>query len=648
MKIEITQNTPDSKEEANSSAMRVSALGGLTAAEAAEAETKAKAEAAKASKETAAKKQAVRQAVADQKAANAADEKAAEVKAEKPAEAKAAEAKGEKPAETKADEAKAEKPAAKKTVKPAAAKKTAAKPAAKKPAAKKAAAKKAEKKKPTALIIMDGFGHRDSKDGNAILAAKTPNLDRIFKENPMTYIGASGLDVGLPDGQMGNSEVGHTNIGAGRIVYQELTRITKSIRDGDFFSNPALMGAIDQCKWFHSTLHIFGLLSDGGVHSHIDHMFALLELARRNGLRKVCFHCFMDGRDTPPQSGIEYIDRLQHKIDTLELGCIATIEGRYYAMDRDNRWDRVEKAYKAIAEGEGKRAASAHEAMQASYDAGVTDEFVEPVIITEGATVQDDDAIIFANFRPDRAREITRAFVDHEFTAFKRQQRNIHYVCMTQYDATIPGVDVAFKPQSLTNTFGEYISDKGLTQLRIAETEKYAHVTFFFNGGVEKEYKNEDRALIPSPKVATYDLQPEMSEPAVTEECVKRILSGKYDMIVLNFANCDMVGHTGVFDAAVKAVEAVDDGMGKVVAAIREMGGQALITADHGNVDQMYDADGKTPFTAHTTNPVPLVMIGHEGKLMEGGVLADLAPTLLEMMGLEKPEEMTGHSLLVK
>ena len=655
--------------------------------------------ATKAKKTTAAKKQAVRQAVADQKAANAAEAKVeaaveakkAEEKAEKPAEVKKAEAKAEAPAEVKKAEAKAEAPAevkkaeakaeapaevkkaetkaeapaevkkaeakaekpaaAKKTAKPAAAKKTAAKtakPAAKKPAAKKAPAKSAAKKKPTALIIMDGFGHREEKDGNAILAAKTPNLDKIFKENPLTYIGASGLDVGLPDGQMGNSEVGHTNIGAGRIVYQELTRITKSIRDGDFFNNPALMGAIDQCKWFHSTLHIFGLLSDGGVHSHIDHMFALLELARRNGLRKVCFHCFMDGRDTPPQSGIEYIDRLQHKINTLELGCIATIEGRYYAMDRDNRWDRVEKAYKAIAEGEGKHAASAHEAMQASYDAGVTDEFVEPVIITEGATVQDDDAVIFANFRPDRAREITRAFVDHEFTAFKRQQRNIHYVCMTQYDVTIPGVEVAFKPQSLTNTFGEYISDKGLTQLRIAETEKYAHVTFFFNGGVEKEYKNEDRALIPSPKVATYDLQPEMSEPAVTEECVKRILSGKYDMIVLNFANCDMVGHTGVFDAAVKAVEAVDDGMGKVVAAIREMGGQALITADHGNVDQMYDADEKTPFTAHTTNPVPLVMIGHEGKLMEGGVLADLAPTLLDMMGLDKPEEMTGHSLLVK
>jgi len=495
---------------------------------------------------------------------------------------------------------------------------------------------------------MDGFGHREVKKGNAIETAKTPNLDKIFKENPLTYIGASGLDVGLPDGQMGNSEVGHTNIGAGRIVYQELTRITKAIQDGDFFTNEALMGAINQCKWFNSTLHIFGLMSDGGVHSHIDHIIALLELAKRNGLSKVCFHCFMDGRDTPPQSGITYIDRLQNKIDMMGLGCIATISGRYYAMDRDKRWERVEKAYRAIAEGEGEHAPSGHEAMQRSYDAGVTDEFVVPVIITEGAAVHNDDAIIFANFRPDRAREITRAFVDNDFDGFKREKRNVHYVCMTQYDATIEGVDIAFRPQKLTNTFGEYISEKGLTQLRIAETEKYAHVTFFFNGGVEKEYPGEDRALIPSPKVATYDLQPEMSAPEVTAECVKRINSGKYDMIVLNYANCDMVGHTGVFDAAVKAVEAVDDGIGKVVDAILKMGGQCLITADHGNVDQMLDSDGETPFTAHSTNPVPLVMVGHPGKLKDGGVLADLAPTLLEMMGLEQPEEMTGHSLIEK
>lgn len=503
-------------------------------------------------------------------------------------------------------------------------------------------------KKPTALIIMDGFGHRDETKGNAILTAKTPHLDALFKEQPMTYIGASGLDVGLPDGQMGNSEVGHTNIGAGRIVYQELTRITKAIREDTFFHNEALMSAIDQCKWFNSTLHIFGLLSDGGVHSHIDHMIALLELARRNGLTKVCFHCFMDGRDTPPQSGITYIDRLQNKLYMMGVGCIATISGRYYAMDRDKRWERVEKAYRAIAEGEGEHCADPHEAMQRSYDAGVTDEFIVPVVITEGAAVQNDDAIIFANFRPDRAREITRAFVDPDFDGFERNKRNVHYVCMTQYDATIPGVEIAFKPQSLTNTFGEYISSKGLTQLRIAETEKYAHVTFFFNGGVEKEYPGEDRALIPSPKVATYDLQPEMSEPEVTEECVKRILSGKYDVIVLNYANCDMVGHTGVFEAAVKAVEAVDDGIGKVVDAILKMGGQCLITADHGNVDQMLDADGVTPFTAHSTNPVPLVMVGHAGKLAEGGVLADLTPTLLDMMGMKQPPEMTGHSLLVK
>ena len=551
------------------------------------------------------------------------------------------------------EKAAAKKPAARKTAaKPTAAaaeKKTPAKkPAAKKPAARKTAAKKASgPKKPTALIIMDGFGHRDEKSGNAIEAANTPNLDKIFAENPMTYIGASGLDVGLPDGQMGNSEVGHTNIGAGRIVYQELTRITKAIQDGDFFTNEALMSAINQCKWFNSTLHIFGLLSDGGVHSHIDHMFALLELARRNGLRKVCFHCFMDGRDTPPQSGIEYIDRLQAKIDAVEVGCIATISGRYYAMDRDNRWERVEKAYSAIAEGVGEHAASAHEAMQASYDAGVTDEFVVPVIVTEGATVRDDDAIIFANFRPDRAREITRAFVDHEFQGFPRHRRNIHYVCMTQYDATIVGVEVAFKPQSLKNTFGEYISDLGLTQLRIAETEKYAHVTFFFNGGVEAPFEGEDRALIPSPKVATYDLQPEMSAYLVADECVKRIESDQYDVIILNFANCDMVGHTGVFEAAVKAVEAVDACAGKVIGAVLAKGGAVLLTADHGNADKMYDPDPEHPFTAHTTNPVPFLVAGVENaKLREGGVLADIAPTMLKIMGLPQPEEMTGKSIL--
>ena len=559
------------------------------------------------------------------------------------------------PVNVLADPAPAKKPAAKRTRKTAAAKTTAAKTEAKKPAAKRgrkpkaatAAAKKAEgPKKPTALIIMDGFGHREETKGNAIEAAKKPNLDKIFAENPLTYIGASGLDVGLPDGQMGNSEVGHTNIGAGRIVYQELTRITKAIQDGDFFENPALMSAINQCKWFDSTLHIFGLLSDGGVHSHIDHMFALLELARRNGLRKVCFHCFMDGRDTPPQSGIEYIDRLQAKIDAVEVGCIATVSGRYYAMDRDNRWDRVQKAYNAIALGEGEHAATAHEAMEQSYANGVTAEFVVPVIVTEGATVKDDDAIIFANFRPDRAREITRAFVDPEFTGFERVQPKIHYVCMTQYDATMPNVEIAFKPQSLKNTLGEYVSDKGLKQLRIAETEKYAHVTFFFNGGVEKQYPGEDRILVKSPKVATYDLQPEMSAYEVTDKMVEAVKSGKYDMIILNFANCDMVGHTGVFEAAKAAVEAVDTCVGKVAAAIDEMDGVLLITADHGNADKMVDDDGE-PFTAHTTNPVPFCVVGYPCKLREGGVLADIAPTMLKIMDLPQPEEMTGKSIIL-
>ena len=503
-------------------------------------------------------------------------------------------------------------------------------------------------KKPTVLMILDGFGLNDKTEGNAVAQAKKPNIDALMKEYPFVKGNASGLAVGLPDGQMGNSEVGHLNMGAGRIVYQELTRITKEINDGEFFSNQALLDGIANVKENNSDLHLYGLLSDGGVHSHITHLYGLLELAKRQGVKNVYVHCFLDGRDTAPTSGKGFIEALEAKMAELGIGKIASISGRYYAMDRDNRWDRVQKAYNAIALGEGEHAATAHEAMEQSYANGVTDEFVVPVIVTEGATVKDDDAIIFANFRPDRAREITRAFVDPEFTGFERVQPKIHYVCMTQYDATIPGVEIAVKPQSLKNTFGEYISDLGMTQLRIAETEKYAHVTFFFNGGVEKEYPGEDRALIPSPKVATYDLQPEMSEPAVTEECVKRILSGKYDVVILNFANCDMVGHTGVFEAAVKAIEATDDGVGKVVDAILKMGGQCLITADHGNVDQMLDADGVTPFTAHSTNPVPLVMVGYEGKLADGGVLADLAPTMLDMMGIPQPAEMTGHSLLVK
>ena len=507
-------------------------------------------------------------------------------------------------------------------------------------------------KKPLALIIMDGFGHRDSDKGNSIHAAKTPNMDKYMKECPHVLIGASGMDVGLPDGQMGNSEVGHTNIGAGRIVYQELTRITKAIQDGDFFENEAFKSAVDQCKWFNSTLHIFGLMSDGGVHSHIDHICALLELAKRNGLTKVCVHCFMDGRDTPPTSGADYVQKVVDKINELGIGCISTISGRYYAMDRDKNWDRVERAYDAIVRGKAPVYADAVEAIKTCYANGKTDEFIEPMIITEGANIQKDDAVIFANFRPDRAREITRAIVDPDFNGFAREDGNlkVKYVCMTQYDATMPNVEVAFKPQSLTNTFGEYIAEKGLTQLRIAETEKYAHVTFFFNGGVEQEYKNEDRALIKSPAVATYDLKPEMSAIEVTDEVVKRINSDKYDVIILNYANCDMVGHTGVFDAAVKAVETVDTCVGRTVDAILAKGGAALITADHGNADQMLEDDGVSPFTAHSTNPVPLILVGRNDvkALAEGGVLADLAPTMLELLGLDKPAEMTGKSLLVK
>ena len=508
------------------------------------------------------------------------------------------------------------------------------------------------RKKPVVLMILDGYGLNDKVEGNAVAQASTPVMDSLMKEYPFVHGNASGMAVGLPEGQMGNSEVGHMNMGAGRIVYQELTRITKEIQDGDFFKNEALLKAIDNCKKNNSALHLMGLLSDGGVHSHITHLYGLLELAKQQGLEKVYVHCFLDGRDTPPASGKSYAEQLNEEMKKIGVGKIASVMGRYYAMDRDNNYDRVQLAYDAMTEGKGLTAACGICGIQESYDREETDEFVKPTVVVEDGKavglVQDKDSVIFFNFRPDRAREITRAFVDPEFTGFERVQPKIHYVCMTQYDATIPGVEIAFKPQSLKNTFGEYISDLGMTQLRIAETEKYAHVTFFFNGGVEKEYPGEDRALIPSPKVATYDLQPEMSEPAVTEECVKRILSGKYDVVILNFANCDMVGHTGVFEAAVKAIEATDDGVGKVVDAILKMNGQCLITADHGNVDQMLDADGVTPFTAHSTNPVPLVMVGHEGKLADGGVLADLAPTMLDMMGIPQPEEMTGHSLLTK
>ncbi len=509
-------------------------------------------------------------------------------------------------------------------------------------------------KKPYALIIMDGYGVNERHEGNAIYAAKTPNMDKYLAECPNTIVHASGMDVGLPEGQMGNSEVGHTNIGAGRIVYQELTRITKSIEDGDFFENEALCAAIENCKKNDSALHIMGLLSDGGVHSHNKHLYGLLELAKKNGIEKVFVHCFLDGRDVPPSSGADYVEALVEKMRSIGTGKIASVMGRYYAMDRDNRWERVEKAYNAIVLGSGNRDTSAVNAVKKSYNDGVTDEFVVPTVITDEdgealGRVSENDSVIFFNFRPDRAREITRTIVDKDFSGFERKFFGTFFVCMTQYDASMPNVHVAFRPQTLVNTFGEYISKKGLRQLRIAETEKYAHVTFFFNGGVEAVYDGEDRALINSPKVATYDLQPEMSAYEVTDEVVKRIESGEYDVVVLNFANCDMVGHTGVFDAAVKAVETVDECLGRTIDAILKMGGVALVTADHGNADQMIDYDTKGPFTAHTTNVVPLVMLGaEEGLGLKPGRLADLAPTMLDLMGLEKPSEMTGESLLVR
>ena len=493
---------------------------------------------------------------------------------------------------------------------------------------------------------MDGFGKNESTYGNAIAAAKKPNLDKIVSENPMTFIGASGLDVGLPDGQMGNSEVGHTNIGAGRVVYQELTRITKSIQDGDFFTNEALVGAMENCKKNSSALHLMGLMSDGGVHSHNTHLYGIMELAKRSGVDKVYIHCFMDGRDVPPTSGKDYLAELYKKCDEIGVGEIATVMGRYYAMDRDNRWERVVKAYKAMTEGEGVKFDCACKMMEESYANDVTDEFIVPAVSEKAVPVKDNDSIVFFNFRPDRAREITRAFVDPAFSGFEREQlKCLYYVCMTQYDATMPNVHVAFKPESLENTFGEYISDKGLKQLRIAETEKYAHVTFFFNGGVEKQYPGEDRILVKSPAVATYDLQPEMSAYEVTDKLLAAIDSDKYDAIILNYANCDMVGHTGVFDAAVKAVEAVDTCVGKIVDAVAAKGGVTLITADHGNADKMYEADG-SPFTAHTTNPVPFIVVGYPCELREGGRLCDIAPTMLKIMGLEQPKEMTGVSII--
>ena len=501
-------------------------------------------------------------------------------------------------------------------------------------------------KKPVALIIMDGFGIAP-KYGNAIVEARTPYLDWLFFQNPITMIGASGMDVGLPHGQMGNSEVGHTNIGAGRIVYQELTRITKSIEDDDFFENEALCKAVNNAIENGKSLHLFGLLSPGGVHSHDTHLYGILELCKRKGLDKVFIHAFLDGRDVPPSSAKEYVANAAAKCEEIGVGKIATVMGRYYAMDRDNRWERVEKAYAALVYGEGVQAEDPVAAIEDSYKNEVTDEFVLPIVCAKDAGIRANDSIIFFNFRPDRAREITRTFVDPDFSGFERRNGffPLYYVCMTQYDATMPNVDIAFRPQKLTNTFGEYISKNGLTQLRIAETEKYAHVTFFFNGGVEKQYENEDRRLIASPKVATYDLKPDMSANEVTEELLKCIASDRYDVIILNYANCDMVGHTGVFEAAVAAAETVDNCVGQVVEAILAKGGAALITADHGNADRMLDDDGVTPFTAHSTNPVPFCVVGYPCKLREGGVLADIAPTMLKILDLPQPAEMTGKSI---
>ena len=505
-------------------------------------------------------------------------------------------------------------------------------------------------KKPYALIILDGFGKNERHEGNAIYTANTPNIDKYLADHPNTIVHASGLDVGLPDGQMGNSEVGHTNIGAGRIVYQELTRITKSIEDGDFFENEALVKAVENCKKNDSALHLMGLLSPGGVHSHTNHLYGLLRLAKKNGIEKVHVHAFLDGRDVPPSSAVEYIKEAIEKMRDIGVGDIATVMGRYYAMDRDNRWERVSKAYDAIVYGEGVEAESAVTAVEESYNNDVTDEFVVPTVIKKDGEplgkVSENDSVVFFNFRPDRARELTRTIVDEDFSGFERDYFKTCFVTMTQDDATMPNVEVAFKPEQLINTFGEYISKKGLRQLRIAETEKYAHVTFFFNGGVEKPYDGEDRALINSPKVATYDLKPEMSAYEVTDEVVKRIDGGEYDGIVLNFANCDMVGHTGVFDAAVKAVEAVDECLGRVIDAIERQGGVALVTADHGNADQMIDYETGEPFTAHTTNVVPLILIGRDDLKIRSGRLADLTPTMLDLMGLEKPAEMTGESLI--
>ena len=510
-------------------------------------------------------------------------------------------------------------------------------------------------KKPTVLMILDGYGLNDKAEANAVAEARTPVMDKLMADYPFVKGYASGLAVGLPDGQMGNSEVGHLNMGAGRIVYQELTRITKEIEDGDFFENKALLAAVENAKKNNSSLHLYGLLSDGGVHSHNTHLYGLLELAKRHGLEKVYVHCFLDGRDTPPASGKGYIKDLRDKMKEIGVGEVATVMGRYYAMDRDNRWDRVELAYKALTKGEGVQAECPVCAVNDSYSQEVYDEFVKPIVVVKDgkpmATIQDKDSIIFFNFRPDRAREITRAFCDDEFKGFEREKKlELTYVCFTEYDVTIPNKMVAFEKVSLTNTFGEYLAAHHMTQARIAETEKYAHVTFFFNGGVEEPNEGEDRILVKSPKVATYDLKPEMSAYEVCDKLCEAITSGKYDVIIINFANPDMVGHTGVEEAAIKAIEAVDECVGRAVDALKSVDGQMFICADHGNAEQLKDYETGDPFTAHTTNPVPFILVNADPsyKLREGGCLADIVPTLLELMGMEQPAEMTGKSLLIK
>ncbi len=502
--------------------------------------------------------------------------------------------------------------------------------------------------KPVTLIIMDGFGISDQIEGNAVACASTPNIDRLERDYPYTTLGAAGLDVGLPEGQMGNSEVGHLNLGAGRIVYQDYTRINQAIVDGSFMTNPVLTDAVDVAKERGISLHLMGLLSDGGVHSHNTHLYALLEMARERSLEQVYIHAILDGRDVPPKSAFTYLCELEEKIKSIGVGNVATVSGRYYTMDRDQRWDRIEMAYRAMTNGEGFRAKSPEEAVEEGYRRGENDEFIKPTIVDPDGLIDEDDSVIFFNFRPDRARQITKAFVDQGFDEFRTEPLKVHFVCMTQYEETI-GAPVAFPVEYLHDTLGEAVSRAGLRQLRIAETEKYAHVTLFFNGGKEAPEKGEDRILVPSPKVATYDLQPEMSAFLVTENVLEAIGKNAYDMIILNFANADMVGHTGIFEAAVEAVETVDSAVGRVVDEILNKDGAVLLTADHGNAEEMTDPATKQPHTAHTTNKVPFVLVtNQEMRLQDGGILADVAPTVLDLLGLAKPSAMTGSSLIIR